>query len=286
MLPLSGPEGSRAVRVNLPAELGGGFTMVVCQLDQQPTIRSFTAQVIGMCQATNTQLLEASDWGLSNPRYEDEDADAPLVFLHPDTAIELILAEQDDEPELDLNRLKAARAKPSPRQPSRLQPAVDADDEPSTNSVSRNGMTPSVAGPARLSRQPSFTRISSDDEQQAGQWVRLFKVVTGRGAEKEVRWSRDPSTVKSHFDPPEDAAACTADGYAIRAAQTTEAGQTTNHPTASRPHLPTASARSTPIPFRRLLLRPAHCTRWQPARPEPLQLLVLAVTDTQQAGEK
>ena len=112
------------MRVNLPSELGSGFTMVVCQLDQLPTIRSFTAQVIGMCQATNTALLDASDWGLSNPRDEDDDPDAPLVFLHPDTAISLILAEQDDEPELDLNRLKAARSKPSPSQPSRLQPAV------------------------------------------------------------------------------------------------------------------------------------------------------------------
>ena len=198
-----GAEGSRAVRVNLPSELGGGFTMVVCQLDQQPTIRSFTAQLIGMCQATNTQLLEASDWGLSNPRDdEDDDPNAPVVFLHPDTAISLILAEQADEPELDLNRLRAARAKPSPRVLSRLQQSADADDEPSSNSASRNGTTPSAAH-GRLSHQPSFTRISSDDEQEAGQWLRLFKVVTGRGAEKEVRYSREPSSVKSPFDPPD-----------------------------------------------------------------------------------
>ena len=64
-------------------------------------------------------------------------------------------------------------------------------------------MSPSVGGSARMSRQPSFTRISSDDEQEASQWVRLFKVVVGKGADKEVRWSRDPSTVKSYFDPPE-----------------------------------------------------------------------------------
>ena len=175
--------------------------MVVCQLDQQPTIRSFTAQVIGMCQATNTQLLEPSEWGLSNPSEEEDDPNSPVVFLHPDTAISLIVGEQGDEAELDLNRLKAARVKPSPRVPSRVQQPVDADDEPSSNSASRNG-APSVAA-ARLSHQPSFTRISSDDEQQAGQWLRLFKVVTGRGADKEVRWSRDPSTVKSHFDPPD-----------------------------------------------------------------------------------
>ncbi len=177
--------------------------MVVCQLDQQPTIRSFTAQLIGMCQATNTQLLEPNDWGLSNPRdEEDDDPNAPVVFLHPDTAISLILAEQGDEPELDLNRLRTARAKPSPRTINRVQQAVDAEDEPSSNSVSRNGL-PSATTAARLSHQPSFTRISSDDEQEAGQWVRLFKVVTGRGADKEVRWSRDPTSVKSHFDPPD-----------------------------------------------------------------------------------
>ena len=193
-------DGSRAVRVNLPADLGGGFTMVVCQLSQEATVRSFTAQVVGMCQATNTALLEPSDWGLSNPRDEDDDPDAPLVFLHPDTAIALILGEQADEAELDLNRLKAARVKPPARAPSRVQP-VEAEDEPGSNEVSRNG-APSMGTPGRLSHQSSF-RVSSDDEQEVGQWVRLFRVTVGRGADKETRWSKDPALVKSHFSPPD-----------------------------------------------------------------------------------
>ena len=192
---------SRAVRVNLPVELGGGFTMVVCQLSSNPTVRSLTTQSLGMAQATNTSLLEASDWGLSLPPDDsDDDPSAPRVFLHPDTAISLILQSNEEEPTVDLLRLRASRPKTSPRSrrdagKSKTAQGEDEEEEESVTLRSRE-----------VNHQPSdVQRISSDDAKEADRWSRLFRIHCSRGQGREardVRFSRDPTTVRSPFDPP------------------------------------------------------------------------------------
>ena len=186
---------SRAVRVNLPPELGGGFTMVVCQLSSAPTIRSITAQAVSMTQATNTSLLDPSDWGLSLPPDDadvDADPNAPRVFLHPDTSASLILT--PDDPDVDLIRLRPARTKASPRSRRDAREAANGSGGGGEEAATRGG---------RMERQSSgVQRVSSEDAREADRWTRLFRVHCGKGGGGEVRWSRDPTTVRSPFAPP------------------------------------------------------------------------------------
>ena len=168
--------------------------MVVCQLSSSPTVRSITSQAISMTQATNTVLLEADDWGLSLPPDDadaDADADAPRVFLHPDTSASLILS--PPEPEVDLLRLRAARSKASPRSRRDAREAVVK-----TGGV---GAGEEEVPRAKMERQSSgVQRVSSEDAKEGDRWTRLFRVHCGKGG-LEVRWSKDPSTVRSPFAP-------------------------------------------------------------------------------------
>ena len=190
---------SRAVRVNVPPELGGGFTMVVCQLSQQPTVRSLTSQAIGLTQATNSSFLDPLDWGLSLPPDGSDDPDAPRVFLHPDTALPLVFPPTDDEPTVDLLRLRATRAKASPRSrrdARQAKAASTADDE----GAEEEGRRPEFDR-----RASGVQRVSSDDAKEADRWTRVFRIhCTRQGGreERDVRFSRDPATVRSPFDPP------------------------------------------------------------------------------------
>ena len=197
--------------MNLPSELGGGFTMVVVQPSAQPTVRSITAQAIGMTQATNTRLLEADEWGLSlPPEDDDDDPNAPRVFLHPDTAVSLILQSDDGDPSVDLLRLRAAKTRASPRSKRdaavKQQQAAAAERVEDDDDGNEDGGAP-VRLPSRsLGKQSSdVQRISSDDAQEADRWTRVFRIHCTRAAgreERDVRYSRDPATVRSPFDPP------------------------------------------------------------------------------------
>lgn len=117
---------NRPVRVHLPLELGGGFTLIMCIPEQKHTVAMFLAQVIAMCQATSTKLLDTRDFGLTPPiqpksksilnelaavaEKDNNSTDEPRVFLSPNALIAQSLAEQNDgegEAELELLRLKS-----------------------------------------------------------------------------------------------------------------------------------------------------------------------------------
>jgi hypothetical protein len=97
----------RPVRVNLPANLGGGFTMLMCFMDGGQSVAQFLRALLGMLQATHSQVLHVEDYGLTPHIDVDESDDGhpsgaaapPPVFLHPDS----LLADAFDDDELELN---------------------------------------------------------------------------------------------------------------------------------------------------------------------------------------
>lgn len=97
------------VRVNLPVDLGGGFTMMMCDLRGGQSVSDFTRNLIAMLQNTNAIVLRAREYGLTPRVDRDEDGldehGAPPVFLKPDSLLADAFRDED-ELDLDLRRLK------------------------------------------------------------------------------------------------------------------------------------------------------------------------------------
>jgi len=103
----------RPVRVNLPQSLGGGFTMLMCFMDGGQSVAGFLRSLIGMLQATQSQVLHMEDYGLTPHMDEKLDSDeerGPSVFLHPDS---LLADAFDDDHELNLDLKLLHKRKPS-----------------------------------------------------------------------------------------------------------------------------------------------------------------------------
>lgn len=104
---------SLPVRVNLPSELGGGFTLVMCFLRGGQTVRDFITRLIGMMQTTTAAVLLPESYGLTPRGASDGERDeegrdasgAPPVFLKPDSLLADAFQEEA-ELELDLRRLR------------------------------------------------------------------------------------------------------------------------------------------------------------------------------------
>lgn len=149
----------RPVRVNLPASLGGGFTMLMCFMDGGQTVTDFLRALMTMLQSTSSTVLHVRHYGLTPHDPARDEADAadeeeaaarrgPAVFLHPDS---LLADAFTDELELnlDLRRLKSLR---------KGAPAEDSDggEERSHSRAASDAASASAAGAAAAGASHPF----------------------------------------------------------------------------------------------------------------------------------
>lgn len=130
------------VRVNLPSELGGGFTMLMLFPASGQSVRDFIRSVVAMLQTTNATLLRSDDYGLTPHAARDEQgrdaSGAPPVFLHPESRLADAF---DDSPELHLDLRRLPGRATQVAQQGREEPAGGAPGH--SRSYSTSGAPPS-----------------------------------------------------------------------------------------------------------------------------------------------
>lgn len=152
--------GARPVRVNLPAELNGGFTMLMCFMEGGQTISGFIKSLISMLQNTNATLLKPREFGLTPHRElregeSQEDGEArlgPPVFLHPDSLLADAF-DDEDELSLDLRRLKPLKPKAAGA-PAEPEEEMSAEDKAAAAEAAAAEAAASAARAFRIPKLP------------------------------------------------------------------------------------------------------------------------------------